>query len=158
MLKMKLNYLRLLTKEIERLKKLQHELYKSRDFAKEKMCKADLDQCKKERDRLLSENLLDKAPLSKREKIMAHSYYCNGMTWEQAFGKALELFSDTEMKEYEKTVKEEDEEEEREVKEEQSEEEKTKIKVKQNKYVSNLKKSIERKIKGTFISIEDKEN
>lgn len=147
MLKMKLNYLRLLNQEIDRLENLRIELHKSRDSAKKKGCQADLAQCKKERDRLLSENLLDKALLSKYEKIMAYSYYYRGKTWEGSFCDVLEQLPAEKLKEFKK------DEEERE-----TEEKEKKKQTKQQDYFDALKQSIGRKIKGTFISIEDKEN
>ena len=143
MLNMKFQTLRLLNQEIDRLKKLQHKLYKSRDFAKEKGCRANLAQLEKERDRLLSENLLDKALLSKYEKIMARSYYYYGKTWGGSFCDVLEQLPAEKLAESRK--------DEEEVK-------KKKKQTKQQNYFDALKQSIGRKIKGTFISIEDKEN
>ena len=140
MLNMKFQTLRLLNHEIERLEKLRNDLHKKRDFAKEKRCKADLDQCKKERDRLLSENLLDKALLSKYEKIMAYSYYYRGKTWEGSFCDVLEQLPAEKLKEFKK------DEEERE-----TEEKEKKKQTKQQSYFEALKQSIKRKIKGTFI-------
>lgn len=140
MLNMKFQTLRLLNHEIERLENLRIKLHKSRDSAKEKRCKADLDQCKKERDRLLSENLLDKALLSKYEKIMAYSYYYRGKTWEGSFCDVLEQLPAKKLKEFEK------DEEERE-----TEEKEKKKQTKQQSYFEALKQSIKRKIKGTFI-------
>ena len=168
MLNVKFQILRLLNEEIDRLERIRKQVYAGRDYEKRKEYEDDLKWCKNALDTLRKEFdvLSEKAYLSKSEKAMAYAYYCKGMTWEEAFREALDMFTVKEMKEYEKTEKEEDEEEERAMKEEQkqneeeeravkeeqkqNEEAQKEIKVKQNKYVMRLKKSVIRKIQKYF--------
>lgn len=154
MLNVKFQILRLLNEEIARLEHIRKQVYAGRDYEKRKEYEDDLKWCKNALDTLRKEFdvLSEKAYLSKPEKAMAYAYYCEGMTWADAFNEALDMFTVKEMEEYDKTVKEEDEEEERAVKEEQkqNEEEQKKITVKQNKYVMKLKKSMIRKIQKYF--------
>lgn len=154
MLKVKLEKLHSLNAEICRLEKIGKQVEKSQDFAKKKACRENLAQCRKERNLLRSEELLDKVPLSKEEKVMARGYYYDGKTWGGAFCDVLKNLPDEML---EKFKKDEEKEEEEEV-EEQEGQKKKKKQTKQQNYFDKLKKSIERKINSTFIDIADKES
>lgn len=150
MLKVKLEKLHSLNVEICRLEKIGKQVEKSQDFAKKKACRENLAQCRKERNLLRSEELLDKVPLSKEEKVMARGYYYDGKTWGGAFCDVLEKLPAEMLEEFRKD-------EEKEV-EEQERQKKKKKQTKQQNYFDKLKKSIERKINSTFIDIADKES
>lgn len=150
MLNAKLKMLRLLNEEINRLEKIRVQMHKRQGDKDIKKYDDDLVWCKTMRDWLIGKRsvgineLLEEAYLSKKEKAMAHAYYCEGKTWEQAFGAALEMFTAKELEEYEKAEKEEEAKEAAAAK--ANGKGKEKEKVKSNKYVEKLKKSIARKI------------
>lgn len=130
MLNVKLNYLRLLNEEINRLEALREQMAKSRDDEKKKEYYVSLKWCRDEKSRLLCEGLLDKLPLSSEERVMARIYYYKGKTWEHAFIDLRDSLPYEKQKLYGEV--------------EEGEEEKP------NKNMVRLKKSIIRKIQSTF--------
>lgn len=128
MLNVKLNYLRLLNEEINRLEALTEQVAGCRESKKKKGYYADLAWCRKEKNRLLAAKsdvpdgldvLLDEVGLSEEEKIMAKSFYYKGKTWEDAFNDLVFQLEDNEQKFYRK---------------------------KEKQFIQSLKKSITRKI------------
>lgn len=141
MLNVKLNYLRLLNEEINRLEALTEQMAKCRDHEKKREYYADLKWCRAERSRLRCERLLDKLPLSSEEREMARSYYYSGKTWEHAFRDLCDTLPYEKQKLYGEGEEKEGEEK------------------KLNKNMVRLKKSITRKIQNTFnYYINTKEN
>lgn len=93
MLNWELQSLRLLNEEIYRLEGIGEQMEKSRDNKKKKAYYANLEQCRKTRNLLLSRKLLDKVPLSKAEGVMAESFYYHGKKWEDAVWDAIDTLS-----------------------------------------------------------------
>lgn len=139
MLNWELQSLRLLKEEIDRLERIGKKMEKSRKSKKNKAYYANLEQCRKTRSLLLSEKLLEKVPLSKAERAMAESFYYHGKKWEDAVWDAIDTLSPTKQELFDTGDDDKDDKN-------------------REQYIGRLKKSIERKIKSTFIDIEDKEN
>lgn len=107
MLNVKLNYLRLLNEEINRLEGIREQMAKSRDPEKKKEYRDDLAWCREEKARLRREELLQKVivPLSEEEMVMARSFYYNGKKWEDAFYEVLDTLTPTKLELYSKNEK-----------------------------------------------------
>lgn len=132
MLNWKLQSLRLLKEEIDRLERIREQMQKSRDFEKKKAYYDNLAQCRKARSLLLSEKLLDKVLLSEAERAMAENFYYEGKKWEDAVWNAIDTLSSTKQKLFDTGDDDKDDKN-------------------RKQYIGRLKKSIERKIKDTFI-------
>lgn len=85
MLKVKLNYIRGLAEEINRLYRLEEQMQKSKDSEKIREFYINIKWCKDEYNRMVSEKLLEHMELSLEERSMAENYYYKAMTWREAF-------------------------------------------------------------------------
>lgn len=100
MLNVELKNLRALKEEVCRLEGIGGQMEKCRDFEKKKEYCKDLEWCRKERRRLISENPLKEVPLSKREMVMAEKFYYEGKTWEKAFYDMVDTLAPLKQEEY----------------------------------------------------------
>lgn len=104
--KMELEYLYLLHREYWKLEKMKPQMEKCRDAEKKNAYKADYDECKSERDRLLGKELLNEIPFSSKEKIMAELHYYHGKSWSVAYDNMVdEIKSSSKQDEYHKNKK-----------------------------------------------------
>lgn len=85
MLNVKLNTLMILVKEVKRLEKLKPKMSKSSDSEKKKEFEEELRRCREEKEKLLSEKLLENTLLDKNMLEIAKKHYYKGMPWEKAY-------------------------------------------------------------------------
>lgn len=101
MLNYKLNQIRTIVKEVERLEKMYKQISKSRDDKKRNEFYENLKLCRQEKIRLTTERLLDELLLSEGEKEMACNCYCKGNNWTNAY---VNSSLNNENKDYEKDI------------------------------------------------------
>lgn len=89
MLYYKLNQIRNIVKEIERLEGLQNQIEKSRNSNYKEKFYENLRWCKEELRGLLQEDLLEGLDLSTEEKKMAYLYYYKNYEWKDAMYETL---------------------------------------------------------------------
>ena len=89
MLYYKLNQVKNLAGEIERLEGLRNQVEKSRDEEYKRGYYENLKFCKNEYRRLSQEDLLEGLDLSEEEKRMAYLVYYKNVEWKDAMHKAL---------------------------------------------------------------------
>lgn len=89
MLNYKLNQLKNLAGEIERLERLRNQIEKSRNEEYKRDYYENLKSCKDEYRRLSQEDLLEGLDLSEEEKRMAYLVYYENLEWKDAMHKAL---------------------------------------------------------------------
>lgn len=89
MLNYKLNQIKILAKEIERLEGLRNQIEKSPNANYKKEYYENLKWCKNEFSRLSSEDLLDNLELSDEEKRMVFLYFYKNVKWKDAMYKGL---------------------------------------------------------------------
>ena len=85
MLYAKLQYLRSLVLEIERLENERTTICKSRNTEKKEAFFENLKNCKKERDDLISCNYLENLSLFPEELRMAQLFFYKGKSWKEAY-------------------------------------------------------------------------
>lgn len=81
MINYKLNQIKILAKEIERLEGLRNQIEKSPNVNYKKKYYENLKWCKNEFDRLSDEDLFENLELSEEEKGMAYFYYYKNIEW-----------------------------------------------------------------------------
>lgn len=89
MLLFRLNQVKILAGEIERLEGLRNQIEKSRNEEYKRDYYENLKSCKDEYRRLSRENLLEGLDLSEEEKRMAYLVYYENVEWKDAMYKAL---------------------------------------------------------------------
>lgn len=87
----KLNRIRSIVKEVQRLEKLMSQYQKSSIY-KEEFYK-NFNECKEEKSMLCKEDLLKDLPLRNEERELAKKYYYEGLEWEDAH---FQVFGNTE--------------------------------------------------------------
>lgn len=89
MLVVKLNQIKNLAKEIERLEGLRKQIEKSPNAQFKKAFYENLKCCKAEFSKLSKDNLLDALDLSEEERKVAYLYFYKNMEWRDAMYNAL---------------------------------------------------------------------
>lgn len=105
MLNYKLNQIRTIVKEVERLEKMYKQISKSRDEKKKNEFYENLKLCRQEKIRVTTESLLDDLFLSEGEKKMACNYYYKGNDWTTAYVNSS-LYNENEY--YEKDIEDDE--------------------------------------------------